>query len=988
MNSPLHFGTLTFHPDTGTVEWPNGEKRLNSKEGALLSALLREPDIPKSKEQLLKEVWGTELLGSKNRLFITLHRLKNKIASGEFAPVVFQQTEGKGYWIQAYTGDTTPHGIPLSDGHLDLPRGLIHRGGKKQSLSANESKLLEFLNRTPNTFRERPELAEHLWGTAAVAKAAGLKSLLYRCRQKIEANPKTPVHVCTGAGQQVGLFYEPPQHAPEPIVEEVRIDVLPFVGRVEVLHQLKQSIARGSRCLTLTGPGGVGKTRLTQMLMKAEESTALFGDAIVFCDLATCRTGADIVSAVANALALKPSPQLDWEKQVVELGKALALRTRHLIILDNFEQVAFYASQTLEVWVRLVPKAQFVVTSRRRLGLAAEQMVPLQPLPLADAMNLFLSQARRVQPGIRLGTRERQRISSLLERLQGNALALLIAAGQLKDQTFESWSESFGQQAQQPVELHQVVQRSWELLSNIEQTILVQTTAFIGGFTLEAAEEILWAEEEWIDEVLEALLDHSLLYSRPQAHGTHRYYLYESVREFAAEKCDALPDLHALRQRFGAYFIHFSKECLTIIKKHSRYLAEDHRQIMSAIKDRDNLWRTLEWNDGSQGGRGDVLEFLWYVAENRLQRIDQYLQYASKISPSDEAYRNVRRNQLARLRTLGRIEQAETLARAMVKEMNGELDHSFLDAQLFLLHNEAERSGSWTEFVAFLQHAARTLIERNPVLFAMVSDQLTRIHYLKGDIDTAITSLRTALQVGRDQVSWDYFQSLEGNMGHILISAGRLHEAAEILQRAANNYDRFAHMVTQSGIATQWSLGNIHLLQGHFNAAGEAFQKGLTACEQNGEHQNRFALCGLVATIQWLQGLEQDAEYTFQRHACREKLPHPMAGLGTSLEALYWLYHGQPEIAQTLWDTAEKPMATSSSVTPATWRALFHAHQALAEYPKDAAVRTRAQQVCALPALWLPRAPPEKQRLSEQTGFDIHWAHVVVLEEMLKRTEA
>ena len=988
MNSPLHFGTLTFHPDTGTVEWPNGEKRLNSKEGALLSALLREPDIPKSKEQLLKEVWGTELTGSKNRLFITLHRLKKKIASGEFAPVVFQQTEGKGYWIQAHTEGTALHGIPLSDGHLDLPHGLIHRGGKKQSLSANESKLLEFLNRTPNTFRERPELAEHLWGTAAVAKAGGLKSLLYRCRQKIESNPKTPVHICTGAGQQVGLFYTLPEPATESPVEEVKIDALPFVGRVEILHQLKQSIAQGSRCITLTGPGGVGKTRLTQMLMKAEETTERFGEAIVFCDLVSCQTGADIVSAVANALKLKPSPNRPWQQQVVELGEALALRTQHLLLLDNFEQVVDYAAETIAVWIRLVPGIQFVVTSRRRLGLAGEQVVPLNPLPITDAMNLFLSQARRVQPAIRLGTRERKRISSLVERLQGNALALLIAAGQLKEQSFEAWAESFGKQVQQPVELSQVVARSWALLTDVQQTILVQATAFIDGFSLEAAEEILWAEEEWIDEVLEALLDHSLLYTKRQIDNTNRYYLYESVREFAAQSFDALPDLNTLRHRFSAYFNHFSKEALQIIEQTSPYREEDHLQIMVALKDKDNLWRAIEWEDGSQEGRGHLLNFLWYLAENRLHVFERHLECSNNISPSEPAYRPVRKNQLARLRTLGRIEQAETLARAMVKEMNGELDHPFLYAQLFLLRSEAERSGSWTKFVDFLQHAASTLKERNPGLLATVSDQLARIHYLKGDIDTAITILQTAIHASRGHVSWDYFRSLQGNMGHLLISSGRLDEAAEILSRTVGDYTRFAHTSSQSGIATLWSLGNIHLLKGSLSAAGEAFQKGLTACEQTGEHQNRFALCGLVSTIQWLQGLEQDAEYTFQRHACREKLPHPMAGLGTSLEALYWLYHGQPEIAQTLWDAAEKPMATSSSVTPATWRALFHAHQALAEYPKDAAVRTRAQQVCALPALWLPRAPPEKQRLSEQTGFDIHWAHVVVLEEMLKRTEA
>ena len=154
-----------------------------------------------------------------------------------------------------------------------------------------------------------------------------------------------------------------------------------FVGRTETLLHLEETLTNGSRCLTLIGPGGIGKTRTVRELLEREALKDLYPGGMVFCDLANCQSGTELVERVAQSLQLRLGGGSNVEELVAQVGSALALRPRILILLDNFEHLIEYGSDTVAKWVRLAGNVPNLVTSRRRLGLPPSKCSHLSPYP-------------------------------------------------------------------------------------------------------------------------------------------------------------------------------------------------------------------------------------------------------------------------------------------------------------------------------------------------------------------------------------------------------------------------------------------------------------------------------------------------------------------------------------------------------------------------------------------------------------------------------
>ena len=387
-----------------------------------------------------------------------------------------------------------------------------------------------------------------------------------------------------------------------------------FVGRRADLRRLADAREAGARLISVVGTGGMGKTRV--VLHFARRWLGEFAGGAWFCDLSEARDADGIYSAVAQGLDVT----LGRADPRSRLAEAIAGRHHCLVILDNFEQIASLAADTLGHWLDRAPDARFIATTRERLGLAGEHVVLLDPMERPDAASLFVRRARLQRPDLQLGDDDEQAISQLVELLDGLPLAIELAAGRLGlmspramlariDHRFTLLSARGGRPKRQST-LRAAFDWSWELLTQAEQCVLAQASVFAGGFTLDAAEHILLCGDAdgapSVFDTLASLVDKSFLRVADL-----RFGLLVSVREYAADKLAALGAQSAslapaaVEARHGAWFARSARssasrnepELENILAAARRAIARGDVGMVTSVS--ENAWRILE-------GRGPV----------------------------------------------------------------------------------------------------------------------------------------------------------------------------------------------------------------------------------------------------------------------------------------------------------------------------------------------------------------------------------------------
>jgi predicted ATPase/class 3 adenylate cyclase/Tfp pilus assembly protein PilF len=311
-----------------------------------------------------------------------------------------------------------------------------------------------------------------------------------------------------------------------------------FVGRGEELQALDQFFQAGVRLLTVTGPGGMGKTRLA--LRYAWAWMGDFPGGVWFCDLSAARELDGVAYAVAQGLGVPLG-----NDPLGQLGRAIAGRGRCLVILDNFEQVRRHARDTLGRWLDAAPAACFVVTSRAVLGLPGEQTLALAPLAAADGVALFHERARAAHAA-HDATAHGDITRQLVELLDGMPLAIELAAPRVRvmqppellarmGDRFRLLSAGHGRPDRQAT-LRATLGWSWDLLTPAERAMLAQLSVFEGGFDWLAVQAVVAIDDDddmpWVLDVLQSLVDKSLV--TPMLGS--RFGLLRSVQEFAAEQ--------------------------------------------------------------------------------------------------------------------------------------------------------------------------------------------------------------------------------------------------------------------------------------------------------------------------------------------------------------------------------------------------------------------------------------------------------------------
>ncbi|MBM2822286.1 MAG: Adenylate/guanylate cyclase protein [Thermoleophilia bacterium] len=325
------------------------------------------------------------------------------------------------------------------------------------------------------------------------------------------------------------------------------IPATPFLGREGELAEVLSLLSReDTRLLTLTGPGGTGKTRLA--LQAAAEASDSFPDGIWWVPLAPLRD---------------PTLVLETAAQVVGSKNGLAEHISDksmLCLFDNFEQVV-EAGAELAGLLSACPNLEVLVTSRERLRVSGEQTYPVPPLVESDGEALFVARARAVDPSFAPS----EDVAELCARLDSLPLALELAAArtalfspkQLLERISQRLDLLKGERDADPRQqtLRATIEWSYDLLSEEEQTLFAQLAVFAGGCTYEAAEAMCDADPD----TLQSLLDKSLLRKRESELGP-RYWMLETIREYASERLDASGETDKLRRGHAEWFLALAEE--------------------------------------------------------------------------------------------------------------------------------------------------------------------------------------------------------------------------------------------------------------------------------------------------------------------------------------------------------------------------------------------------------------------------------------------
>jgi predicted ATPase/class 3 adenylate cyclase len=340
------------------------------------------------------------------------------------------------------------------------------------------------------------------------------------------------------------------------------VEVTSFVGREQDLDRVTSALEH-ARVVTLTGAGGVGKTRLA--VQAAAAALRRFSDGAWFVDLAPIDDESFVASEVAITMGLPERRQGSREEALVG-----ALGRRHaLVVLDNCEHLVDAVARVVDLVVRRCPGVTVLATSQEVLGIDGEATCAVRPLRGDEAERLFVERAEAARDGFELTAENAAALVELCRRLDGIPLAIELAAARVASMSpaaiLARVDERFrllGQRRRTARRSHQTLRAavdwSYGLLESAEQLAFDRLSVFVGDFTIEAAEAIVADDDVDVFDVLAGLVAKSMVQVEEGDEGD-RYRLLETMRDYGLEQLVARGDLERLQERHAAYYLDWAK---------------------------------------------------------------------------------------------------------------------------------------------------------------------------------------------------------------------------------------------------------------------------------------------------------------------------------------------------------------------------------------------------------------------------------------------
>jgi len=604
----------------------------------------------------------------------------------------------------------------------------------------------------------------------------------------------------------------------------------PLLGRETDLDRLQTLIDSPSiRLLTVTGPAGVGKTRL--VLHVATTFINEFERDVVFVPLADIRDPSLVLPAIARALGVPPDANED-----VAHGVASELEARHgLLILDNFEHL-LNAVRDIESLLARSSGACILVTSQAPLGIPGEQLYPLLPLPTpppdlrsaeailqSDAVALFVTRARSVKPTLSLDDQTAVTIAEITRRLDGLPLAIELAAARINVLLPQALLarlshrlQVLGTDRRGVPDRHRTIRRaiawSYDLLLPEQQKLFRYLAIFAGGFTLDAVEDFTYGSagnRSGID-LLSALVDRSLVQVLARPSGENRFMVLETLREYGLEQLLVLGEEPGARLAHATWFLRLAEQA------EPHLIGGDQEKWLNRLGlEWDNIRSALTWalEQGPKDLAPRLLGAIWRFSSARGLTTESrgYLERALALSSGEKTPWHTRA--LVAAGNLAQDQRDQEVAQSLFSEARAlaiELHHPADEIQALIgLAKVAVNHSDYATAIEFHEQAmalARQTGDQRAVGVALGG--LAYVAYFQGKLAEAVAyweEARTVVASLGDKLLESVAVSnlgtvamMQGEFARAQTLLGRAHE----LQRRMQAYDSLPYTLTN--LAETW----------------------------------------------------------------------------------------------------------------------------------------------------------------------------------------
>ncbi|HET9589239.1 MAG TPA: tetratricopeptide repeat protein [Anaerolineales bacterium] len=699
-----------------------------------------------------------------------------------------------------------------------------------------------------------------------------------------------------------------------------------FVGREKEIVEVKRQLL-GDRLVTLTGPGGTGKTRLA--LQVGAELLELFPDGVWLVELASLSDPALVPQSVASVLGIREAAGRPILTVLTDY-----LRSRELLlILDNCEHLLAACAQLVATLLQACPHNCILATSREALNIPGEFSFRVPSLSIPDihhlpslpalsqyeAMRLFVERAEIIQPGFELTEMNAPAIAQICRRLDGIPLAIELSVARVKimpvEQVAARLDDRFrlltgGSRTALPRHqtLRALIDWSYDLLSETERTLFRRLSVFAGGWTLEAAEAICAGdglEAGDILDLLTQLVNKSLAIPDTGSDAQARYRLLETIRQYARERLLEAGGGEGVRGRHLEHYLKFAERAEPELRGPDQVAWLDRLE-----KEIDNIRAALEWALEANIEAGlriaSALLWFWHIRGGKSEGIE----WLERALSADKQENTASSSTVIRGKALN--------AAGTLMIMHGNADRARqISEESLALHQKLGSPGKrgvayalWNLAQGASYHEdleqARDLTEKSLALFREVGDKfgvaqcldhLGSYSLIKGDFVQAKKIWEEDLALRRelgdkDGVAWSL--SLLGNLA---LWQGDYEQAMTLY---TGSQEAFREIGNKWAVSTALSgMGSVMLAQGQFEQAAKLYEEALAFGRDMGD-QNTIAVRRYdMARVAWSRGdYEQAAKMYEETLTIVRKLDNKGAIAGTlyDLGSVAWV-QGNLELA-------------------------------------------------------------------------------------------